>query len=82
MLVDVIAIVCLLVAPIMLLWLLLCHLWEYCIFVADLIARFWLMLLPNLLLCLADVIANMADVIAIYNLFLLGRCYLPEWQME
>ena len=27
------------------------------------------MLLPYLLLCLADVIANMADVIAIYNLF-------------
>ena len=66
---DIVAIVCLLVAPIVLLWLLLCHLWDYCVFVADVVARFWLMLLPYLLLCLADVIANMADVIAICNLF-------------
>ena len=48
---DVITIVCLLVAPIVLLWLLLCYLWEYCIFVADLIARF-----------LADVIAILVAV--------------------
>ena len=52
-------------------------LWE-CIFLADLVARFgWCYC--HLLLCLADVIANMADVIAIYNLFVVfsWQIFLP-----
>ena len=44
----------------------------------------WLMLLPYfLLLCfLADVISTMADGIAISETDVIGRCYLPGWQME
>ena len=47
---NIVAIVCLLVAPIVLLRLLLCHLWDYCILVADVVAR------------LADVIAMLVAV--------------------
>ena len=36
-----------------------------------------------LLLCfVADVIATMADGIAICETHVIGKCYLPGWQME
>ena len=50
------------------------------------------MLLPSLLadviailfvaVFLADVISTMADGIAISETDVIGRCYLPGWQME
>ena len=51
----------------------------------------WQMLLPSLLadviaifvaVFVADVMATMADVIAINKTDVIGRCYLPGWQME
>ena len=63
-----------------------CHLWESCIIL-------WQMLLPSLLadvivilfllLCfVVDVTATMADGIAICETDVIGRCYLPGWQMD
>ena len=51
----------------------------------------WQMLLPSLLadviaipvaVFVADVMATMADGIAISKTDVIGRCYLPGWQME
>ena len=41
------------------------------------------MLLPCFCCCIvADVVATLADGIAIYKTDVIGRCCLPGWQME
>ena len=87
LLADVIAIVCVLfwlvadvVATVAVVF---CHLWGCIILWQMLLPSCWLMLLPCFCCCIvADVVATMADGIAIYKTDVIGRCCLPGWQME
>ena len=88
LLADVIAIVCVLFGW----WQMLLPLWLLFVplvgmlyhFMADVIAIFvgWCYCHAFVAVFVADVMATVADGIAIYKTDVIGRCYLPEWQIE
>ena len=72
-------------------WQMLLPLWLLFLPLVGMLYIMWQMLLPSLLadviaifvaVFVTDVMATMADGIAINETDVIGRCYLPGWQME